>query len=53
MLNEVGPGLVFGQPDSEITLLSADGTVVGPIAGSKDTLAHRIWDAALATHSRR
>ena len=53
VLNEVGPGLVFGQPDSEITLLSADGTVVGPIAGSKDTLAHRIWDAALATRSRR
>ena len=52
VLNEVGRGKVFGRPDSEITLLSADGTVVGPIAGSKDTLAHRIWDAALAAHSR-
>jgi phosphopantothenoylcysteine decarboxylase/phosphopantothenate--cysteine ligase len=53
VLNEVGRGKVFGRPDSEITLMSADGTVLGPIAGSKDTLAHRIWDAALVAHSRR
>ena len=53
VLNEVGHGKVFGRSDSEITLLSADGTVVGPLAGSKDALAHRIWDAALAARSRR
>jgi phosphopantothenoylcysteine decarboxylase/phosphopantothenate--cysteine ligase len=52
VLNSVGHGLVFGQPDNEITLLSAH-SKVGPLAGSKDTLAHDIWDAALALRSRR
>src|SRR5215210_399661 len=52
VLNEVGRGLVFGQPDSAITLLSTAG--VGPtITGSKDTLAHRIWDAALGLRLAR
>ena len=50
VLNEVGPGLVFGRPDSEITLITGDG-VRGPIKGSKDTLAHHILDAALAMRS--
>ena len=52
VLNEVGPGLVFGRPDSEITILGGPAPV-GPLAGSKDTLAHRIWDEALAVGSRR
>ena len=52
VLNSVGRGLVFGQPDSEITLLSSEGER-GPIVGSKDTLAHDIWDAALAARHRR
>ena len=52
VLNEVGHGLVFGQPNSAITLLTAAG--VGPtITGSKDTLAHRIWDAALGLRVAR
>jgi phosphopantothenoylcysteine decarboxylase / phosphopantothenate---cysteine ligase len=46
VLNEVGHGLVFGQPDSAITLLTAD-EVGATMTGSKDLLAHRIWDAAL------
>ena len=50
VLNEVGPGLVFGRPHSEITLITSDG-VRGPIAGSKDTLAHHILDAALTMRS--
>ena len=50
VLNEVGPGLVFGRPDSEITLINSDG-VRGPITGSKDTLAHHILDAALTMRS--
>jgi phosphopantothenoylcysteine decarboxylase / phosphopantothenate---cysteine ligase len=50
VLNEVGPGLVFGRPDSEITLITSDG-VRGPITGSKDTLAHHILDAALTMRS--
>ena len=52
VLNEVGHGLVFGQPDSAITLLTAEG-VGATLTGSKDTLAHRIWDAALALRSGR
>jgi phosphopantothenoylcysteine decarboxylase / phosphopantothenate---cysteine ligase len=52
VLNQVGHGLVFGQPDSEITVLGGP-EPVGPLAGSKDTLAHRIWDEALAVRSRR
>ena len=52
MLNEVGHGLVFGQPDSEIIILGGP-EPVGPLAGSKDTLAHHIWDEALAVRSRR
>jgi len=52
VLNAVGPGLVFGQPTSEITLITPD-SEVGPIAGTKDTLAHHIWDAALALRSHR
>ena len=50
VLNEVGPGRVFGRPDSEITLITTE-SVRGPFKGSKDTLAHYIWDAALALRS--
>jgi phosphopantothenoylcysteine decarboxylase / phosphopantothenate---cysteine ligase len=52
VLNEVGPNLVFGQPDNKIILLTRDGAT-GPIAGIKDTLAHQIWDEALAQRARR
>jgi phosphopantothenoylcysteine decarboxylase/phosphopantothenate--cysteine ligase len=52
VLNEVGHNLVFGQPNSQVTLLSAE-SVTGPISGSKDTLAHHIWDEALVQRSRR
>jgi len=52
VLNEVGHGLVFGRPDSEITVVGP-GTVSGPVAGSKDALAHLVWDSALAVRSAR
>ena len=52
VLNEVGPGLVFGQPDSEIVVLGGP-EPVGPLTGSKDELAHNIWDEALAARARR
>ena len=52
VLNAVGRGLVFGQTDSEITLLTGDGAV-GPITGAKDTLAHDIWNKALELRLRR
>ncbi len=46
VLNRVGRGVVFGQTDSEIILLTADGPSE-PEAGSKDILAHRILGTAL------
>jgi phosphopantothenoylcysteine decarboxylase / phosphopantothenate---cysteine ligase len=52
VLNEVGPNLVFGQPDNKIILLTRE-DATGPIAGSKDTLAHQIWDEAIAQRARR
>jgi phosphopantothenoylcysteine decarboxylase / phosphopantothenate---cysteine ligase len=52
VLNEVGPNLAFGQPDNQITILTSEGAS-GPLAGSKDTLAHRIWDDALSLRARR
>lgn len=47
VLNAVGPGVVFGQPNSEIIIMGAD-TVGSPLSGSKDLLAHHILNAALA-----
>jgi len=52
VLNEVGPNLVFGQPDNKIILLTPEGATE-PIAGTKDTLAHQIWDEALSLRARR
>ena len=52
VLNPVGHGRAFGRPDNEITLIT-EASEVGPITGSKDVLAHDIWDAALALRSRR
>jgi phosphopantothenoylcysteine decarboxylase / phosphopantothenate---cysteine ligase len=52
VLNEVGHNLVFGQDDSQITLLTKEGPT-GPFGGSKDTLAHQIWDEALSQRARR
>ncbi|MCW2805201.1 MAG: phosphopantothenoylcysteine decarboxylase / phosphopantothenate---cysteine ligase [Propionibacteriaceae bacterium] len=52
VVNDVSGGNVFGRPDNEITLLDGD-RVVGPLAGTKDSLAHAVWDAALDLRSRR
>ena len=50
VLNEVGEHKAFGRPDNEIVLLTPDGAD-GPHAGSKDFLAHLIWDCALRQRS--
>ncbi|HYI59234.1 MAG TPA: bifunctional phosphopantothenoylcysteine decarboxylase/phosphopantothenate--cysteine ligase CoaBC [Microlunatus sp.] len=52
VLNEVGEHKAFGRPDNEIVLLTEDGAD-GPHAGSKDFLAHLIWDCALQRRSHR
>ena len=53
VLNEVGRGLVFGQPDNEITLLDRTERTPDRSPGRKDTLAHHIWDEALQLARRR
>ena len=45
VLNAVGNGRVFGRSESEIRLLDRSEADPEPYAGSKDMLAHRIWDA--------
>jgi phosphopantothenoylcysteine decarboxylase / phosphopantothenate---cysteine ligase len=52
VLNEVGHGRVFGQETNEITLLTPEGAD-GPISGTKDGLAHRVWNVALELRSRQ
>ena len=52
VLNEVGEHKAFGRPDNEIVLLTAEGAD-GPHTGSKDLLAHLIWDTGLAQRSHR
>ncbi len=52
VLNEVGRDKVFGRPTSEIVIISAE-TARPPLAGSKDELAHRIWDEARAVRAAK
>jgi phosphopantothenoylcysteine decarboxylase / phosphopantothenate---cysteine ligase len=42
--NDVSGGAVFGAADTAVHLLAPDGTVAGPIRGSKADVAHAIWD---------
>jgi phosphopantothenoylcysteine decarboxylase/phosphopantothenate--cysteine ligase len=44
VLNDVSGGSVFGRPDNEVHLLTADGAVDGPRAGTKAQVAHAVWD---------
>lgn len=51
VVNDVTQGRVFGAETNEVTLLTATDTQ-GPVAGTKDVLAHSIWDAALQLRFR-
>jgi phosphopantothenoylcysteine decarboxylase/phosphopantothenate--cysteine ligase len=44
VVNDVSGGAVFGSADNEATILGADGGVREVPRGSKDALAHVIWD---------
>ena len=45
VLNDVGGGRVFGEPDNSVHILTAGiGAVLGPFAGSKEDLSHDVWD---------
>lgn len=48
VLNDVSGGAVFGRPDNTVTIIDAGG-VVGAASGDKSAIAHRIWDAVVAT----
>jgi phosphopantothenoylcysteine decarboxylase/phosphopantothenate--cysteine ligase len=44
VVNDVTGGAVFGAPDNEAVILSADGEAVTVPRGTKASLAHAIWD---------
>jgi phosphopantothenoylcysteine decarboxylase/phosphopantothenate--cysteine ligase len=44
VVNDVGGGAVFGSPDNEAVVLSASGEAVSVPRGSKEYLAHVVWD---------
>ncbi len=44
VLNDVSGGSVFGRPDNAVHLLTPDGAVDGPHAGTKAEVAHAVWD---------
>ena len=48
VVNDVSGGKVFGSPENEAVVLSADGTSTPVPQGSKSALAHVIWDAVLS-----
>jgi phosphopantothenoylcysteine decarboxylase/phosphopantothenate--cysteine ligase len=45
VVNAVGPGVAFGQPDNAAAILGADGSQVDVAIGPKSVLAAAIWDA--------
>jgi phosphopantothenoylcysteine decarboxylase/phosphopantothenate--cysteine ligase len=44
VVNEVGPGKVFGRPDTEAVLIGADGAETPVPPGPKSALADAVWD---------
>jgi len=47
VVNAVGRDLGFGTPDNDVVLLDAAGDEVARAAGSKDEVAHAVWDVVL------
>ncbi len=43
-VNQVGVGVGFGTAENTVTLLDGSGAQVGGASGSKDVVAHAIWD---------
>ncbi len=48
VVNDVGGGAVFGSPDNEAVVLAASGEAVTVPRGSKESLAHVVWDQVAA-----
>ena len=53
VLNDVSGGAVFGEPHNEVHLLTPDGAVDGPHAGTKSDVAHAVWDRVHAACGSR
>ncbi|GIG24218.1 bifunctional phosphopantothenoylcysteine decarboxylase/phosphopantothenate--cysteine ligase CoaBC [Cellulomonas denverensis] len=51
-VNAVGDGVGFGTAENTVTLLDGSGAEVGAASGSKDVVAHAIWDAVVARLDR-
>jgi phosphopantothenoylcysteine decarboxylase / phosphopantothenate---cysteine ligase len=47
-VNAVGEGRGFGAVENTVTVLDADGDEVAHASGSKDDVAHALWDAVVA-----
>ncbi len=47
VVNDVSAGQVFGSPENQAVILSADGSVQEVALGPKIDLAHTIWDAVV------
>jgi phosphopantothenoylcysteine decarboxylase/phosphopantothenate--cysteine ligase len=53
VVNDVGGGAVFGSPDNEAIVLAASGEPVSVPRGSKEALAHVVWDQVVSLLDRR
>jgi phosphopantothenoylcysteine decarboxylase/phosphopantothenate--cysteine ligase len=51
VVNDVGAGRVFGQPDNEVVILGADGAQVDVPRTDKATVADAVWDEVVRTLS--
>jgi phosphopantothenoylcysteine decarboxylase / phosphopantothenate---cysteine ligase len=51
VLNDVTGGAVFGAPENQVVVLSTSGVLASP-AGTKTSVAHEIWDAAMKVRER-
>ncbi len=47
VVNDVGAEQVFGKPENEVTILSADGSERPVARAAKADIAHAIWDAVV------
>ena len=47
VVNEVGSERTFGQPDNEVTILTAEGSEHPVARAAKSEIAHAIWDAVV------
>ena len=48
VVNAVGDGRGFGTDANDVTILDAAGEVVASASGTKDVVAHRVWDVVTA-----